>query len=129
MDQFRVAAVVGLTLCGLGAVAVIPSYGREGGDTGIGVLAGEWRITYTNDAVRNYVVETDGKVAATADEEKLKGQIARKDGVLLLTFEGDGKLERLTLGSDGRLFVEHYNPKENYPDGKASCLGIGVRQK
>lgn len=101
----------------------------EKGDTQIGVLAGEWKVEYTHGAVRNYVIEKDGKVAGTADNEKLPGQISRKDGTLLLIFEGDGKLERLTLGSDGRLFVEHYNPSENYPDRKASVMGIGVRQK
>ena len=57
------------------------------------------------------------------------GQIKRQDGVLLLTFEGDGKLERLTLGSDGRLFVEHYGVKDDYPEQTASHIGIGVRQK
>lgn len=49
--------------------------------------------------------------------------------MLLLTFEGDDKLERLTLGADGRLFVEHYDPKANFPEQKASHIGIGSREK
>ncbi|HEX5270813.1 MAG TPA: hypothetical protein VFW33_10015 [Gemmataceae bacterium] len=65
----------------------------------------------------------------TFEEEKLKGQIKRKGLALLLEFEGDDRLERLTLGTDGRLFVEHYNPKGDFPDGKAKHIGIGVRQK
>jgi hypothetical protein len=95
-------------------------------DTPIAVLAGEWKITYSHDAVRVYTIEKDGKV--TFDEEKLKGQIRRKDGILLLEFEGDNKLERLTLGGDGRLFVEHFDPKANWPDGKP-LIGIGTRQQ
>jgi hypothetical protein len=96
-------------------------------DNQIAVLAGEWKVAYTNDAVRVYAIEKDGKVSF--DEEKLKGRIKRSGGVLLLAFEGDDKLERLTLGVDGRLFVEHYDPKANYPDKKASWIGIGTRQK
>ena len=49
--------------------------------------------------------------------------------MLLLTFEGDDKLEWLTLGTDGRLFVEHYDPKGNFPEKKATHIGIGVREK
>jgi hypothetical protein len=68
-------------------------------------------------------------VSGTADEEKLKGQISRKDGILLLVMEGDGKLDRLTLGTIGRLFVDHYGNKDDYPEKKATHIGIGVRQK
>jgi hypothetical protein len=61
--------------------------------------------------------------------EKRKGQIKRKDGLLLLTFGGDKKLERLTLGTDGRLFIEHYDPGYGFPEKKANDIGIGVREK
>lgn len=114
---------------GPGAVAVGLAPGQVKGDAGISVLAGEWKIDYTHGAVRTYVVETDGKVTGTADEEKLKGQITRENGVLLLVMGDDGKLERLTLGVDGRLFVEHYGTKADYPEQKASHIGIGTRQK
>jgi hypothetical protein len=116
------ALVTGLAVC-----ASVRA--EEKTDTQIGVLAGEWQIDYTHDAVRTYVVEKDGQVAGTAGEEKLKGRITRKDGVLLLIFDGDGKLERLTLGSDGRLFVEHYGNADDYPAKKAKLIGVGVRQK
>jgi hypothetical protein len=79
--------------------------------------------------MRTYVIEKNGKVSGTADEEKLQGQISRKDGILLLIMEGDGKLERLTLGTDGRLFVEHYGNKDDYPEKKATHIGIGIRLK
>jgi hypothetical protein len=48
--------------------------------------------------------------------------------VLVLVLDGDGKLERLTLGTDGRLFVEHYDPVTEFPAHPPTCVGIGVRQ-
>jgi hypothetical protein len=111
----------------IGCVPCSLALAQEPGDTRIGVLAGEWKITYTHDAVRVYAIEMDGRVSFA--EENLKGQIRRKGAMLLLVFEGDDRLERLTLGTDGRLFVEHYNPKGDFPEGKAKHVGIGVRQK
>ena len=129
MNYLRRPVVLGCCLCVLLMIGSVPSVAQEKGDTGIGVLAGEWKIEYTHGAVRTYVIETNGKVSGTADEEKLKGRISRKDGILLLIMEGDGKLERLTLGTDGRLFVEHYGNKDDYPEKKATYIGIGIRQK
>lgn len=129
MYQLRVVVALGCGLCAFGAVGVNAAIGQEKRDTGISVLAGEWKIDYIHGAVRTYIVDTDGKVSGTADEERLKGQVTRKDGVLLLVMEGDGKLERLTLGVDGRLFVEHYRREADYPEQKASHVGIGVREK
>jgi hypothetical protein len=128
----RQASIVGvvlslLTALAAAAVGLLPARAEDKADTQITVLAGEWKITYTNDAVRVYTIDTSGKVSFA--EEKLQGQIKRKDGALLLTFEGDNKVERLTLGTDGRLFVEHYDPKDDFPDKKAAHIGIGTRQK
>ena len=129
MNYLRDSFVLGCFLCVWLLIASVPSVAQEKGDTGIVVLTGEWKIEYTHGAVRTYVIEKNGKVSGTADEEKLKGKISRKDGILLLIMEGDGKLERLTLGTDGRLFVEHYGNKDDYPEKKATHIGIGVRQK
>jgi hypothetical protein len=129
MHRLLVALALGSVLGFLGPLASVRAVAQEKGDTGISVLAGEWKIEYTHGAVRTYVIEKDGKVSGLADEEKLKGQISRKDSILLLVMESDGKLERLTLGTDGRLFVEHYGNKDDYPEKKATHIGIGVRQK
>ncbi|HMF19177.1 MAG TPA: hypothetical protein VKE98_18350 [Gemmataceae bacterium] len=129
MNRLRVALILGSLLCSLGTLTCVRAVAQEKGDPGIGILAGEWKIEYTHGAVRVYVIDKIGSVAGTAEEEKLKGQISRKDGVLLLIMEGDGKLERLTLGVDGRLFVEHYNNKDDYPEKKATHIGIGARQR
>ena len=69
------------------------------------------------------------RVQLPATDWELLSLRPRKDGILLLVMEGDGKLERLTLGTDGRLFVEHYGNKDDYPEKKATHIGIGVRQK
>jgi len=89
-------------------------------------LAGKWRITYSHGAVRDYIVEKDGRVSFP--EESLRGRIERKSGGLRLSFDGDNRPERLTPGVDGRLFVEHYASQSDFADGKPVHLGIGVRQ-
>lgn len=90
-------------------------------------LAGEWKIAYTNNYVRLYVIDEDGKVKF--DAEGITGQIKPGEAALLVEFDQNDQLERLTLRSDGQLFVEHYNPKADYPDKKPTTTGIGVRQK
>ncbi len=90
-------------------------------------LAGEWKIAYSNNYVRLYVIDKDGKVKF--DAEGITGQIKRKGAALLVEFDQNDQLEHLTLRSDGQLFVEHYNPKGDFPEKKATTTGIGVRQK
>lgn len=36
---------------------------QQKGDTQIAVLAGEWKITYTHDAVRVYTIDREGKAS------------------------------------------------------------------
>jgi hypothetical protein len=113
-------------------IAVAPALARpqEKIDNQIAVLAGEWKVTFPKDFIRVYTIETDGKVSHTSADGKLwKGQITRKDGMLLLYFEGGSAIERLTLGADGRLFSEYWDPKADFPDRTAHLVGIGARQK
>jgi hypothetical protein len=94
-----------------------------------GKYVGDWTISYTHGAVRSYSIDKDGKVSGMANELQLNGKIELKDAMLLLTFDGEDKLERLTLGTNGNvMFIEHYHPKSDFPDGKAAHFGIGVRQ-
>jgi hypothetical protein len=89
-------------------------------------LAGTWQITYhPNKTVRTYTITKRGEVLFS--ELDMRGQIAVGDTGLLLDFQSDGKLERLTLGTDGRLFVEHYNPATLFPNNPDQ-IGIGRRQ-
>lgn len=88
------------------------------------IPAGTWTVTYhPNRAVRVYTVTADGEV--TLAEFGGKGKLAVKDREIILDL-GDGKLERWTLGRDGRLFVEHFNPRSTYPDSPPDQIGIGV---
>ena len=123
----------GIVLCvAIGVMATVPAPARTEGkiDNQIAVLAGEWKVTFPKDFVRVYNIETDGKVSHTSGDGKLwKGQITRKDGMLVLYFEGGSAIERLRLGVDGRLFCEYWDPKADFPDKPAHKIGIGVRQK
>jgi len=88
------------------------------------IPAGTWTVTYhPNRAVRVYTVTAEGDVSFA--ESGTKGKLAVKDREVILDF-ADGKLERWTLGHDGRLFVEHFNPKSSYPDNPPDQIGIGV---
>jgi hypothetical protein len=115
-------------IAGLAVVTQARAAGIRDADP-IAPLAEMWKITYTNDAERLYLIQKDGKVIGTAGDEKLNGRIRRKGKTLLLTFDGEDKVERLTPGTDGRLFLEHYHPASDYPDKKPMHIGIGVRQK
>jgi hypothetical protein len=61
-------------------------------------------------------------------DDYLIGRIVRASGTLLLEQERDAKMERLTLGVDGRLFVEHWRHTSHFPDGSI-VFGIGIRQQ
>lgn len=90
------------------------------------IPAGTWTVTYhPNRAVRVYTASAEGEVSFA--ESGTKGKLAVKDRDILLDLS-DGKLERWTLGRDGRLFVEHFNPKATYPAGPPDQIGIGVRK-
>jgi hypothetical protein len=99
----------------------------------IAVLAGEWKVTFPNNYIRVYKIGTDGKVSLLngrrPDGKPWKGQVTRKDGMLVLNFEGGTAIERLRLGVDGRLFSEYWDPKADFPVKPPHKIGIGVRQK
>jgi hypothetical protein len=96
----------------------------------IAVLAGEWKVTFPRGFIRVYKIATDGKVSHTAADGKLwKGQVTRKDGMLVLSFEGGTAIERLRLGVDGRLLSEYWDPRRDFPAKSPHQIGIGVRQK
>lgn len=85
-------------------------------------LQGTWSVTYTNGAKRTYTIESDGGVAF--EEEQILGEFAG-GGYLLLEFD-DGKLERITPAGS-RLLVEHFDPRNRFPNHPPTHIGIGVR--
>ena len=118
-----------LTGLALGAIfaTATTTPAQESPDKQILDLAGKWEITYTNDAVRIYAIDAKGMVSF--DEANLKGRIVRKSEALILVFGGDPKTERLTMGVDGRLFVEHFHQQEDLVGKRPVVIGIGIRQK
>ncbi len=120
-------AVAGLVVGALGMLGAVFLLRPAAPAEGVAALAGEWTITYTNGAVRVYTIQPDGTVASR--DPMLWGRVHDEGGMLLLTFDGDDKLERLTAGEDGRLFVEHYAPKTDFPLKKPLWVGIGLRQR
>jgi hypothetical protein len=125
------AGIILSVAIGVMAMALAPARTQEKTDNQIAVLAGEWRVTFPKDNVRVYTIGTDGRVSfiGAGDGRSWKGQITRKDTMLVLYFEGGSAIERLTLGVDGRLFSEYWDPKADFPDKNAHVIGIGVRQK
>jgi CubicO group peptidase (beta-lactamase class C family) len=92
----------------------------------IGDLAGQWTVMYDHGSVRLYSFDKDGKMRGRADDLELTGQIKRKGDRLLLTFNEENKLERLTLRIDGRMALEHFDPKESFPDHGPAHLAVGT---
>ena len=90
-------------------------------------LVGEWRITYNDGASREYKVDSKGVLSFEAEQSQ--GQIVRKSEALLIWFPGNPKMERLTMGVDGRLFVEHFPSQDELVKNKPALIGIGIRQK
>jgi hypothetical protein len=93
-------------------------------------LAGTWKISYSNGDSRTYAFSTDGH--ATFFALDLSGKITgtfkkkmfMKGGDVLVEFQ-EGAVERLKI-SGGKLQVEHFNPKTQYPKGQPAAKGTGV---
>jgi Concanavalin A-like lectin/glucanases superfamily len=117
MKFFRLLAALTIAVIPVLAGNEVASEKPASGD-----LAGTWHVTYTNGAVRTYLVGPDDTVKFL--EENRQASIQR-DREILVQFE-DGKSECWTLGVE-RLFVEHWNPAAGYPDGSPTEIGIGVR--
>lgn len=107
------------------------------GDFPIHDLVGQWTVVYGNTAVHLYKFDKDGKMGGRTRDAKgndvaLTGQILQKDGRVLLNHYGEQAgqvppLERLTLRIDGRLIVEHWNPRSGFDAGnKPDTVGLGV---
>ena len=90
------------------------------------IVAGTYAVRYTpNRSERTYLVRGDGSVLTP--EGKLVGQLKADGGAYLLDF-GDNRMERLTF-TDGRVFVEHFNPKADFARNWPAQIGIGELAK
>ena len=80
-------------------------------------LKGRWQVTYTNRTQQVREVDENGLVNG-------RDEIIQKGRDLLIVFPT--VIERITL-VDGRLFVEHFKPRSNYPHGIPTVMGVGRR--
>jgi hypothetical protein len=88
-----------------------------------GAYAGRWAIRYANKGTREYVIDASGGVTFT--QEKRGGSLMlgpNRDLILWM-----GQMERIRL-QNGRLQVDHYNPWSNYPFGRVSTTGVGIKK-
>ncbi len=107
----------------------MPAAARDANDKAIAAMAGEWELLYTNGSTRHYAIDKQGEVTFASTQETRKGRIFRKSEALLLMFGGEPKVERLTMGTDGRLFIEHYQQQADLVGKKLEIMGVGVRKK
>lgn len=98
---------------------------EKSGTNTFAAVHGEWKIRYSNKVTRRYTIEKNGNVIW---DDKSIGRLTRTGGQLLLEQKRDEKIERLTLGTDGRLFIEHWRHTSHFPNG-SFLFAIGIRQK
>jgi serine/threonine protein kinase len=102
-----------------------------------GRFKGHWRLRYTNNVIREYVIDDQGNVqqvveaSIQAPQNQLKaprpGKLSKRGNDVVLDFS-DNTFERLTVkGSE--LHLDHYNPAALYPKGRASLTAIGVKKR
>jgi hypothetical protein len=91
--------------------------------TAIPRLVGTWSTLATTGAKRIYIVDSSGKVKFV--DEKLEGQLKSRGKEITLDF-GDNKIERWSY-CDGRIFIEHWYPKDTYPMGPPINMAIGQK--
>jgi len=83
-------------------------------------LAGKWKVRYATGSIRHYIFAPGGHVHFT--DENRNGRLA--NGVLDFN---DDRAERITPAGD-RLLVEHFNPKETFPNG-IPLLGVAEKEQ
>jgi hypothetical protein len=85
--------------------------------------AGRWQVQYANKGVREYLIDASGGVSYP--QGKIGGSLMigpNRDMILWMR-----QLERVRLVI-GRLHVDHYNPWQSYPFGKAITTGTAIRK-
>ncbi len=86
-------------------------------------LVGTWHVAFPGGVTRTYIV--DGKGGVRFVDEKRVAKLKGQPKELLVDFD-DGKIERWNL-ADGRLFVEHWDPKAGYPNKQPTAISVGTK--
>lgn len=85
-------------------------------DNGFAALVGRWVVTYTNQTSHLRVIDERGGVRGATLE--------RSGADWILVFPR--VVERIA-SVNGRLYVEHFNPKSTFPNGLPAVMGIGKK--
>ena len=80
-------------------------------------LTGRWVVSYTNGTQHTREIHADQRVNES-------DEIVRQGDDILIVFPD--VIERITLSGD-RLFVEHFNPASDYPNGVPAVMGTALR--
>ena len=89
-------------------------------------LVGTWDVVCANRMQRTYTIDPQGRIAWGDRRAQL---VSTPHGVAgPIGFE-QGKRERCTSLTDGRLLVEHFAPDSAFPDGPPDQIGLGVPSK
>ena len=99
-----------------------PERAKKGPAVGLRMvdLRGAWMFNFSNDTRHPRTFHGRNRVNEHA-------RLCRRRGDLIIEYANNLKtIERITL-AEGRLFVEHFNPGETYPDGRPVELGIGTK--
>ncbi len=94
-------------------------------------IFGTWFVNYGSNGSRRITLKADGtallqEVNGSPVVPPRPGKLVVKGPDLLVEFEGDVVIERLTA-SGGKLTVEHFNPKGTYPVGPPAARGTAVK--
>jgi hypothetical protein len=89
-----------------------------------GAISGIWEITYTSGVVRVYDLTSEKDIRWKENGRIMgKGRLLKDNGDIVIDLH-DGKRDRITFAGE-RLFVEHFNPAAEYPNGRAAAMGVG----
>ena len=97
-----------------------PDKAKKGPAVGLRMaeLRGGWIFIFSNDT--RHTRKFHGR-----NEVNNGARLRRRRGDLIIEYP-QNVIERITL-AEGRLFVEHFNPKNTYPKGVPAVLGIGTK--
>jgi hypothetical protein len=87
-------------------------------------IEGQWKVEYTDGAIRNYILDSQGNVKFVEGERM--GRITHSGDDVLLDFN-DNIVERLRWKTV--LMVEHFRPKSTYGQAEPALTGFAYKVK
>ena len=94
-------------------------------------FAGAWFVNYGSSGSRRITLKADGsallqELNGSPVVPPRPGKLVVKGSEILLEFEGDVVIERITP-TGSKLTIDHFNPKSSYPAGPPAARGTAVK--